>query len=880
MKKKTRKKNATTPISDPYAAREAAQYENPIPSRELISEILDNASGPLDFQKVASTLNLKGEEPLEALRRRLRAMVRDGQLITNRKNEFGLIDKMDLVKGRVQGHRDGFGFLIPSDGGDDIYLTSRQMQKVFDGDEVLVSPGRTDFKGRREGKIVQVLTSNTFQLVGRFVSQSGSHFVRPDNPRHNHDIIIPPEKAANAQPGQFVVVEITQQPGRHKKPEGQIAEVLGDHMAPGMEIDVAIRSNGIPHTWPMAVQEQAKEFTAEVKESDKQNRVDLRHLPFVTIDGEDARDFDDAVYCEAKRSGGWRLYVAIADVSHYVVPGSPLDQEAIVRGNSVYFPDFVVPMLPQVLSNGLCSLNPQVDRLCMVCEMTISAAGKVSGYTFCEGLMHSHARLTYTQVGKMIAERDKPKSSIRTEYEAILPHIDQLYKLYLQLRITREQRGAIDFETKETRILFDSERKIDKIVPVERNEAHKLIEECMLAANVCAAKLLDSQEVPSLYRVHESPSDEKLEMLLAFLGEMGLGMKGTGKITPQDYRDVLAQIKDRPEAHLIQTVMLRSMNQARYQPDNRGHFGLSYDAYAHFTSPIRRYPDLLVHRAIRGLIRSSIKTAKMKRIDVTPKVEFANSYPYSSGDMVSFGEQCSTTERRADDATRDVISWLKCEYLQEHVGEEFDGVISAVTPFGLFVELNDIYIEGLVHITALPKDYYHHEAAHHRLVGERTSQVFRISDELRVQVARVDLDERKIDFEFIQAKSKRRSKSAPAGVDRKRAKKNTSKTKAEEGGAKTPARKIRKRPVKKPADTELAQNMDSKGKRGSAKKPKVKPKVKPKPKPKVKPKTKPKSKAKAKTGAAGKVSPKKKKAKKPKPKASSAAKPKKTSKQK
>ncbi len=874
MKKKTRNKNTTSPISDPFAAREAAQYENPIPSRELISEILEKASGPLDFQRVASALNITGEEQLEALRRRLRAMVRDGQLIMNRKNEFGLIDKMDLVKGRVQGHRDGFGFLIPSDGGDDIYLTSRQMQKVFDGDEALVSPGRTDFKGRREGKIVQVLVHNTSQIVGRFVSQGSSHFVRPDNPRLHHDIIIPPENTANAQPGQFVVVEITQQPDRHKKPMGQIAEVLGDHMAPGMEIDVAIRSNGIPHTWPMDVQEQAKEFTSEVKEADKPSRIDLRHLPFVTIDGEDARDFDDAVYCEAKRSGGWRLYVAIADVSHYVVPGSPLDQEAIVRGNSVYFPDFVVPMLPQVLSNGLCSLNPQVDRLCMVCEMTISAAGKISGYTFFEGLMHSHARLTYTQVGQMIADREKPQSVIRNEYEAILPHIDELYSLYLQLRVTREQRGAIDFETKETRILFDSERKIDKIVPVERNEAHKLIEECMLAANVCAAKLLDSQEVPALYRVHESPSDEKLEMLLAFLGEMGLSMKGSGKVTPQDYRDVLAQIQDRPEAHLIQTVMLRSMNQARYQPDNRGHFGLSYDAYAHFTSPIRRYPDLLVHRAIRALIRSNSKTAKVKRIDATPKVEFATSYPYSSGDMVSFGEQCSTTERRADDATRDVISWLKCEYLQEHVGEEFNGVISAVTPFGLFVELNDIYIEGLVHITALPKDYYHHEAAHHRLVGERTHQVFRISDELRVQVARVDLDERKIDFEFIQAKTKRRSKAAVSAPGRKPNKKRASKSKAEES-ASVPARKVRKRPVKnasadenaKPKKTTKNKSKTSNVAGKSKVKPNAKPKVNAKQKTKSKAKPKAKAKTKIKVGGADTSSPKKKKARKPKPKA-------------
>ncbi len=772
-----------TPLKDPQAAREAAQYDNPIPSRELITQLLEQASGPLGFKQLLSQLDISGEERTEALRRRLRAMERDGQLISNRKNEYGLTDKMDLVRGRVQGHRDGFGFLIPADGSSDIYLTNRQMQKVFDGDEALASPGSADYKGRREGKIVEVLSHNTTQLVGRFVKQSGAAFVRPDNPRVNHDVIIPPEHQANAQAGQFVVVEILQQPGRYQKPEGRIAEVLGEHMAPGMEIDVAIRSHSVPHFWPEEVTQQAEGLSSEVAEADKKHRVDLRKLPFVTIDGEDARDFDDAVYCEKKRWGGWRLFVAIADVAHYVTPNSPLDREAIVRGNSVYFPDHVVPMLPHALSNGLCSLNPHVDRLSMVCEMTITRGGKVSGFTFYEGVIHSHARLTYTQVGQMIDDREKSQSKVRDQYQSLLPQIDELYQLYLALRARREARGAIDFESNETRILFDETRKIDKIVPVQRNDAHKLIEECMLAANVCTANFLEAEKIPVLYRVHEPPSNEKLDMLKEFLSGMGVSMKGKGAVTPQDYRDVLAQVAGRPEANLIQTVMLRSMSQARYQPENLGHFGLAYSAYAHFTSPIRRYPDLLVHRAIRATIRSGKSSKRVQRVRGTPKVAFKDNYPYEASDMLNFGEICSTTERRADDATRDVISWLKCEYLQDRVGDEFTGVVSAVTSFGLFVELENIYVEGLVHITALPRDYYHFEAAHHRLVGERTRQVFRISDSLKVKVMRVDLDERKIDFELVEAKNKSSGKGA--------------KTKGAAASSDKPStgRKVRKRPA-------------------------------------------------------------------------------------
>lgn len=776
--------------TDPHASREAQKYDNPIVSREVILEYLESADGPMSHSALCRVFKLTDDDSIEALRRRLIAMARDGQLVSNRKGAYGCASKMDLVKCRVQGHRDGFGFGITADGSDDIFLHNRQMRTVFSGDEVLVRTDSFDAKGRREGTIVEVLKHNTLKLVGKYFNEGGIHFVRPDNPRIGHDIMVPADQTNGARVGQIVEVEITGQPEKRRPPSGRISNVLGDHLAPGMEIDVAIRSHDLPHEWPKALEAEIAAYGREVNESDKQNRHDLRKLPFVTIDGEDARDFDDAVYCETTKSGGWRLYVAIADVSHYVAVGSELDKEAIARGNSVYFPDYVLPMLPEVLSNGLCSLNPEVDRLCMVCEMTVSAKGKVSSYTFYEAVMHSHARLTYTEVGKVIADRGKKNSGPRKQFAKLLPQLDALQDLYTIFRQQRDVRGAIDFETKETRILFDENRKIKDIVPVERNDAHKLIEECMLAANVSAAKFLSSLEVPALYRIHEGPRAEKITQLHEYLGELGLGMSGGDDISPQDFQRVLEQIQDRPDAHVIQTVMLRSMNQAVYQPENKGHFGLAYKEYAHFTSPIRRYPDLLVHRAIRSVIRSNLDTKKVKRLDSTPVVPKETFYPYSAGDLAGFGEQCSTTERRADEATRDVVSWLKCEYLQDKVGDEFDGVVSAVTGFGMFVELTDVYVEGLVHITALPRDYYHFEAAKHRLIGERTRQVYKLGDVLKVRVVRVDLDERKIDFELVSAKGKR---LPPVKVSGK------AKAMADEYEDKQ-ARKVRKRKAKAPID--------------------------------------------------------------------------------
>lgn len=740
------------PASDPHAAREAERYENPIPSREFILEYLRDSIGPMTHPELCKALKLRDDESIEALRRRLIAMCRDGQLVSNRRDAFGPLDKMNLIKGKVIGHPEGFGFVKPDAGGDDLFLSSHQMRRVMDGDRVLVRVSGYDRRGRREASIVEVVERGSSELVGRLFYESGAYFVRPENPRITQDVLIPPGDLNGAKEGQVVVAEITTAPGRHTLPVGRVAEVLGEHLDPGMEIDIAIRNHGIPHEWPEAVLSQVAKISDEVTEADKANRVDLRDLPFVTIDGEDARDFDDAVYCKPGLRGNKTLYVAIADVSHYVPVGTALDQEGWRRGNSVYFPEHVVPMLPEKLSNGLCSLNPAVDRLAMVCEMKINAEGEVLEFKFFEGVIHSHARLTYTQVAQMIAQRSEPDSPIRERFKSVVKHIDQLYALFQVLLAARNRRGAIDFDTTETRILFNADRKISQIVPTERTDAHRLIEECMLSANVCAANLLEKSGLPALYRVHDSPKEEKVIALREFLGELSLGLGGGGDPTPKDMQRVLGQIGDRPDKNMIQTVMLRSMNQAVYDPENIGHFGLNYDAYTHFTSPIRRYPDLLVHRAIRSLIRGKKRIAGLKRVKGAPPLSQEQIYPYNMQSMFEAGEHCSLTERRADDATREVVSWLKCEYLQEHVGDELDGVVSAVTNFGLFVELKDIYIEGLVHITNLPQDYYNHDPSHHRLVGERTRRVFRLGDRLKVRVVRVDLDTRKIDFEMADGR--------------------------------------------------------------------------------------------------------------------------------
>ncbi|MBK5940176.1 ribonuclease R [Halochromatium roseum] len=739
-----RKKAQSARDQDPHRQREAKKYDNPIPSREFILEKLTEHGAPIGFDEVASLLGLTAEEDLVALGRRLGAMVRDGQLLRNRREAFCLVNKRDLIAGRVIGHPDGFGFVKPDDGGDDLYLYPKEMRAVFHGDRIVARVTGKDRRGRLEGAVVEILERSTKSVVGRLYSESGVGFVVPDNKRLTHDVIIPSDRLGGAEQGQIVVAEITDQPTKRTQPIGRVAEVLGEHMAAGMETDISIRAHDLPVHWPPEVEQAITAFGEQVPEAAKIGRTDLRNLPLVTIDGADARDFDDAVFCERKPKG-WKLLVCIADVSAYVTPNSALDQEGFGRGNSVYFPDRVIPMLPEVLSNGLCSLNPKVDRLCMACELYVNREGKVTRTRFFEAVMRSHARLTYDQVAAMLVEDDVDLSE---QYADLLPHLHELYAMYQALIDARATRGAIDFDTVETKFVIDEGGRISSIEPTVRNDAHRIIEECMLAANVAAARLFQRKKMPALYRIHETPKEEKLSDLREFLAELGLNLPGGNKPTAKDYGTLLDAVRGRPDFHLIQTVLLRSMQQAMYSSDNVGHFGLAYDAYTHFTSPIRRYPDLIVHRIIKHILAGGT----------------AADLDYSKPELQQVGEHCSGTERRADEATRDVEHWLKCEFMRDKLGEEFDGTITSVQGFGLFVELDGVYVDGLVHITALDNDYYHFDPVGHRLTGERTGQVYRLGDRLRVKVAAVNLQDRKIDFVLAapivaKATPKRRSRS-------------------------------------------------------------------------------------------------------------------------
>jgi ribonuclease R len=714
-----KKKNIRT--LDPFLEREREQYEHPLPSREYILQILAEQGMPIDQEDLCSLLEIELSEE-ELFLRRLRAMERDGQIMRNRKRAICVMEKLDLIKGKVQGHPDGFGFLIPEDGSPDLMISAKEMHKVLHGDTVMARAGSTDRRGRREASIVEVLDHATKRLVGRLYEEHGVLFVVAENRRISQDILVAPGEHGGAQPGQVVMLEILQQPSKHAQPIGRIVQVVGNYADPGMEIEIALRKHDLPNEFPADTRHQAERLSPEVQPADFAGREDVRHLPLVTIDGETARDFDDAVYCEPNGSG-FRLVVAIADVSSYVQPGDALDREALNRGNSVYFPRRVIPMLPEELSNGLCSINPNVDRLCMVCDMQINSVGDIEKYRFYPSVMYSHARLTYNQVADMLAN---PQGEAAQQFAAVLPHINHLYTLFQTLLQAREKRGAIDFETVETQMIFNEQGKIERIIPVVRNDAHKLIEECMLAANVCAADFLHEHEHPVLYRVHEGPTPEKLEAVREFFKEFGLQLGGGEEPEAADYSKLLKQIKGRPDAGLLQTVMLRSLRQARYCPDNVGHFGLGYEAYTHFTSPIRRYPDLLVHRAIKAVLHSK---------------------QYKPGEKWdALGIHCSETERRADDATRDVEAWLKCFYMRDHLGSVFDGTISSVTGFGLFVALDDLYVEGLVHVSELGSDYFHFDAAKHQMLGEHTGKRYRLGDRVRVQVVRVDMESTKIDF--------------------------------------------------------------------------------------------------------------------------------------
>ena len=703
--------------------------------------LLAEQASLLKTEAVAAALGLRSEQDIDALTKRLAAMVRDGQLLQNRRGGYGVAQKLDLIPGVVIANAEGFGFLKPDEGGDDLYLSPAQMRTVLHGDRVLGSVVGVDRRGdlgdrdeehrrgRRQGAIVEVLERRPSRLVGRVIVEDGLTLVAPDDRRVHQDILIRPGDDKGARAGQIVIAEISDPPTQHRGPMGRILAVLGERLTPSIIVEMAIASHNLPNAWPEAVTRQAAEVDPQVLASEIKGRVDLRALPLVTIDGEDARDFDDAVYAEANAQG-FRLIVAIADVSHYVKTGSVLDEEAYLRSTSVYFPGFVVPMLPETLSNGICSLNPKVDRLCMVCDMQVDRAGEVVSSKFYEAVMRSHARLTYTRVWEAVGERD---ADARAELADLMPRLDSLHQLYKQLAKARQKRGSIDFESTEVKFRLAASGEVIQLGSEPRNDAHKLIEECMIAANVEAAKFLLRKRVPAPYRVHEPPPASKYDDLLEFLREFKLKLPPAGEVKPADFAALLRKIRNRPDVSLIESVILRSQSMAVYQPENTGHFGLALDAYAHFTSPIRRYPDLLVHRAIRYAITGG-KPA---------------SYVYSPTQMSSMSVHCSHNERRAQEAERDVDERYKCAWMEKHVGSEFDGVVSGVTSFGLFVELSESKINGLVHITQLPNDYYHFDPKRHLLSGERRGLSFRLGDPVRIQVLRASLEDRKIDFRLV-----------------------------------------------------------------------------------------------------------------------------------
>nr|WP_189440932.1 ribonuclease R [Rhodanobacter panaciterrae] len=721
-------------MRDPHADREAQRYARPIPSREAILALLEQRGELLTEARIAEALEIHEEDDLDALRKRLGAMVRDGQLLLGRRGGYAPTQKLDLIAGRVLANAEGYGFLRPDEGGDDLYLSPQQMRTVMHGDRVLASVVGIDRRGRKQGAIAEVLERRSSRLVGRVVIENGVTLVAPDDRRLNQDVMIKPGQEQGATSGQIVVVEITDPPTPHRGPMGEIRAVLGERLQPSLVVEMAIASHDLPHEWPPEVLRDAAQVESVVTAAEREGRTDIRMLPLVTIDGVDARDFDDAVYAEPKRGGGWRLIVAIADVSHYVQVGNALDREAYERSTSTYFPGFVVPMLPETLSNGICSLMPKVERMCMVCDMLVDAEGNVTKSKFYDAVMLSHARLTYDKVWQVVGLND---ADARHEVADVLPQLENLHALYKAMAQQRKRRGAIDFETPEVKFRLDQTGSVESMGATERNDAHKLIEECMIAANVQAALFLEKKKIPALFRAHEPPPAEKYEDLQQFLREFKLRMPPVEDVTPADFSEILRMVHDRPERELIQNVLLRSQSMAAYQPDNRGHFGLALPAYAHFTSPIRRYPDLLVHRAIRYALTNG------KPAD----------YTYSPAEMSAMAIHCSQRERRAEEAERDVDERFKCAWMEKHIGSEFEGVVTGVTSFGLFVELDESKVSGLVHISQLVNDYYHFDATRKLLKGERTGAQFRLGDHVRIQVLRASLEDRKIDFRLVSPRT-------------------------------------------------------------------------------------------------------------------------------
>lgn len=753
-------------------------YDPDVPSREAILVELRRAQAPLTPDDLGQRLGITRDATWVGFERRLAAMERDGQLMPNRKGVLLLAKKLDFIAGKVVGHRDGFGFLVRDDAQADVFLSPREMLKVLHGDRVLIKI-TGDYRGKPEGTIVEVLERRTNRLVGRFLNERGVSIVVPEDQRIKHDVLIPPSETAGAQHGQVVTVQIIEQPTRHTQPLGKVSEILGEIDDPGMEIEIAVRKFDVPVEFSDRAFKQAEKLPDEVRRQDLKGRVDLRDVPLITIDGEDARDFDDAVYCEpidigeSRKRPGWRLLVAIADVSHYVRDGDALDEDSRERGTSVYFPRRVIPMLPTKLSNGLCSLNPHVDRLALVCDMVIAAngakAGEVVAYQFYNAVIHSHARTTYTQVWESLQQ---PTGPVARQLSSVLPQIQHLHELFQLLFAARKRRGAIDFDTVETKILCNELGRIERIVGLVRNDAHRLIEECMLAANTCAADFMKRSKHHGLYRIHEGPTPEKLQALRMFLRTLGLDLSGGDDPTAANYGELIDKVRGRPDFDLLQSMCLRSMQQAIYSPDNVGHFGLAYPQYTHFTSPIRRYPDLLTHRVIKALLDKQRYTPTAPDHVVVPGM---TRKEYEHDTWEKLGILLSARERRADDASRDVEAWLKCWFVKERVGEIFSGRVTGVASFGIFVTLDTLHVEGMVHVSELGTEYFQFNEAMHELRGERTGIRYRLTDSVQVQVARVDLEARRIEFRLVAGTSfsalKREAVRASAPTASRRTKK-------------------------------------------------------------------------------------------------------------
>lgn len=773
----TTKNPANRPVQANNSLTESTpDFDPDVPSRENILQAFRDSKPPLTVSALISVFGLSRDASVVGLERRMGAMQRDGQL-EQTPGGWQLSRQKNFVIGKVQGHRDGFGFLIPEDGSQDLFLSPREMLKVLHGDRVQVKP-TGEYRGKPEGTIVEVLERGTTRLVGRLLHEQGLYVVVPEDQRIKHDIIVQSADLGEARHGQVVTVEIIQQPTRHTQPLGKIIEVLGEIDDPGMEIEIAVRKFDVPVEFSEATLMQSESLPDQVQASDLKGRIDLRDVAFITIDGEDARDFDDAVYAEVvnigtekRRKMAWRLLVAIADVSYYVKPGDAIDRDAIERGTSVYFPRRVIPMLPEKLSNGLCSLNPEVDRLVLVCDMVIpmtgAKAGTVTAYQFYNAVINSHARTTYTQIWNALQQPNGPAA---TELGDLLAPVKDLYALFEAFEKERGLRGAMDFDTIETRIMCNDMGKIEQIVPFIRNNAHKLIEECMLAANTCAADFILRNKRQGLFRIHEGPTPEKLEALREFLRTLGLSLGGGDDPSGKDYAALLDAGRARPDFQILQSMCLRSMQQAVYSPDNVGHFGLAYEQYTHFTSPIRRYPDLLTHRVIKSILARRHYTPEVAGV---PKEQGETHKEHEHAVWDSLGMVLSAYERRADDASRDVEAWLKCWYVREHVGEIFSGRVSGVAPFGLFVTLETLFVEGMVHVSELGTDYFQYNEGLHELRGERTGMRYRLTDQVQVQVTRVDLEARRIEFSLVKGttfeslrKDAQRSESEPRQLKR------------------------------------------------------------------------------------------------------------------